>query len=524
MIRSYISISFLLAVFYSGTPYAQNVIRLCPDNHHYLVYQDKPIILITAAEHYGALVNTEFDYVAYLNALQKRGMNYTRIFSGAYIEGEKDIQWMGYSNTLAPKPGKLTCPWKRGNVPGYANGGNKFNLDQWDEAYFERIKDIVKQAAARSIIVEFTLFGNQYSNSIYAWSPLYPDNNIQHVGIKREKGFLDFQSLKDPLLVARQEAMVIKIVKELNEFDNLYYEISNEPYNEVKDPLPADQWHAHIINLIRETEKDLPKKHLIASNQAILSNPSVDIANYHYVHIPDLPRFDSLLLLNKVIGMDETMGSLKDADADDVRVEAWDFILHGGGVYNNLSWEHTPEKPAGTPGADTVHQYLGYLQKFISSFDYTKMKYSPELLIKTPGKAITRLLAAPGSQYALYIHHSKPDIAEPPRGTAVWKYEAGRSTFRDTAALYLEAGRYTAQWYNPATGARIGKPAVWKQQKGSRTFHTPFFTTDIALKIIKKKTFYEQVVQICAGILPDAALFLFTTEYACCMGTKYSHS
>ena len=332
MIKSYVHILLLLAVFYSRGLYSQNVVRLNADNRHYLSYQSKPIILITAAEHYGALINTEFDYVAYLNALQKRGMNYTRIFSGTYVEGEKDIQWMGYHNTLAPKPGKLITPWKRSNVPGYANGGNKFDLDQWDEAYFARIKDILHQAAIRNIIVELTLFGNQYGDNIYALSPLYPDNNIQHVGIKRESGFLDFQSLKDPELVNRQEAMVVKIVKELNDFDNLYYEISNEPYNEVKDPLPVDQWHAHIAKLIRETEKELPKQHLIASNQAIFNNPLVDIANYHYVHIPDLPRFDSLLLLNKVIGMDETMGSLKDMDVSDVRVEAWDFILHGGGV------------------------------------------------------------------------------------------------------------------------------------------------------------------------------------------------
>lgn len=486
MIKINVYIVALMGMLCAGAIPVQSQIRLCSGNPHYLVYQNKPIILITAAEHYGALINTGFDYVAYLNALQKWGMNYTRIFSGAYVEGERDIQWMGYHNTLAPKPGRLIAPWKRSDVPGYANGGNKFDLDQWDESYFARIKDILQQAAERNIIVELTLFGNQYGDSIYAWSPLYPDNNIQQVGIKRENGFLDFQSLKDPALVARQEAMVVKIVKELNDFDNLYYEISNEPYNEVKDPLPVDRWHAHIAKLIRETENDLPRQHLIASNQAIFNNPLVDIANYHYVHIPDLPRFDSLLLLNKVVGMDETMGSLKDMDVNDARVEAWDFILHGGGVYNNLSWEYTPEKPAGTAGADTIHQYLSYLQKFIIGFDYTKMSYSPELLIKVPGKAITRLLAEPGSQYALYIHHSTPDIAEPPRGTAIWKYEADTSLFRDTVTVHLAAGRYAAQWYDPSTGAQTGKPTVWKQQKGNRTFHTPAFTTDIALRIIKK--------------------------------------
>ena len=129
--------------------------------------------------------------------------------------------------------------------------------------------------------------------------------------------------------------------------------------------------------------------------------------------------------------MDETMGSLKDEDANDVRVEAWDFILHGGGAYNNLSWEYTPDKPQGTPGLDTVRQYLMHLQKFISSFDYNKMDYLPRLLIKVPDKAITRLLAEPGKQYALIIHHSKPYDATPSTD-GIWKYEADVSDFRDT--------------------------------------------------------------------------------------------
>lgn len=476
----------LIAFFHPDSLQAQNTLRLCPANHHYLIYQNKPIVLITSGEHYGALLNLYFDYISYLDALHKEGMNNTRVFSGIYVERKKDIKFMQYGNTLAPKPGKLITPWKRSDIPGYANGGNKFDLDQWDPGYFSRVKDLIKQAAKRHIMVEFTLFGNQYGDGIYSYSPLYPDNNIQNVGIKKKDGFLYFQSLKDSALVARQDAMVVKIVKELNDFDNLYYEISNEPYNEVKDSSLVDQWHVHMVNLIRRIEDTLPKRHLIASDQAIVDNPNVDIANYHYVHIPNSPDFDSLLSLNKVISMDETMGSLKDEDANDVRVEAWDFILHGGGAYNNLSWEYTPEKPQGTLGADTVRKYLQHLQKFISTFDYIKMAYSPKLLVKVPDKAITRLLAEPGKEYALYIHHSKPAIADPSSGTAIWKYEADTSAFRDTVALCLDAGTYTIRWYHPATGLWTSPKRLYLPQKSNYTFYTGLFTTDIALSILKK--------------------------------------
>ena len=464
---------------------AQETLRLIPANRHYLMYQNNPILLITSGEHYGQLINLDFDYFKYLDQLEKEGMNNTRVFSGTYIERKDDIKFMGYGNTLAPKPGRLITPWKRSKVAGYAGGGNKFDLDLWNEAYFRRLKDLLREAAKRHIIVELTLFGNQYNDGIYSYSPLYPDNNTEGVGIKGKGGFIYFQSLQDSALVRRQDALVEKIVNELNDFDNLYYEISNEPYNEVKDSALVDQWNIHLVNSIRKTERRLPKKHLIAANQAIVDNPNVDIANYHYVHIPNSPDFDSLLRLNKVIGMDETMGSLRDENALEVRLEAGDFIFHGGGAYNNLSWEYTPRKPQGSPGSDTVRQYLKHLQNFINSFDYTKMHYLEKLLVKVPDKAISRLLAEPGKQYALYIHHSRPYEARPSR-EGIWKYEAHVGDFRDTVSIELPAGTYTFQWYHPSTGGWTRPYPLHLAKGASYSFFTGHYTTDIALKIIRK--------------------------------------
>ena len=114
------------------------------------------MVLVTSAEHYGALINLDFDYVRYFETLQSEGMNYTRIFMGAYVETPSSFGIR--ENTLAPKSMKLIVPWKRSDTPGYANGGNKFDLMQWDDAYFERLRDFMKQAAERHIIVEITPF------------------------------------------------------------------------------------------------------------------------------------------------------------------------------------------------------------------------------------------------------------------------------------------------------------------------------------------------------------------------------
>src|SRR4051794_34046582 len=128
--------------FYAGHVVAQNTLQLVKQNPHYLENNKKPELLITSGENYGALLNLDVDYIAYLDALQKEGMNNTRVFSGAYVERENDIKWMLFNNTLAPKPSRLITPWKRSNSPGYINGGNQFNLDQWDEHYFTRLKDL----------------------------------------------------------------------------------------------------------------------------------------------------------------------------------------------------------------------------------------------------------------------------------------------------------------------------------------------------------------------------------------------
>src|SRR5262245_29626948 len=45
---------------------AAEPLRLHPDNPHYFLFRGKPTVLITSGEHYGAVLNLDFDYVAYL--------------------------------------------------------------------------------------------------------------------------------------------------------------------------------------------------------------------------------------------------------------------------------------------------------------------------------------------------------------------------------------------------------------------------------------------------------------------------
>src|SRR6266478_5789113 len=55
-------------VFEDDPPLSQH-----PDNPHYLLFRNNPTILVTSGEHYGAVLNRDFDYVKYLDELQARG-------------------------------------------------------------------------------------------------------------------------------------------------------------------------------------------------------------------------------------------------------------------------------------------------------------------------------------------------------------------------------------------------------------------------------------------------------------------
>lgn len=51
-----------------------------PENPHYFLFRGKPVILIGSTEHYGAVMNLDFDYNVYLEEIAENGLNITRHF------------------------------------------------------------------------------------------------------------------------------------------------------------------------------------------------------------------------------------------------------------------------------------------------------------------------------------------------------------------------------------------------------------------------------------------------------------
>ena len=351
----------------------------------------------------------------------------------------------------------------------YANGGNRFHLGRWDEAYFQRLKDLAAYAGEKCIVIELTLFCPMYEDKQWNLSPMNARNNINGVG---SVGRLDVHTLdKHGGLLTIQETLTRKLVTELNPMDNVMFEIMNEPY---VGGVPM-AWQHRIADVIAETERGLPRKHLITQNiankSATIAAPhaAVSVFNFHYAAPPD--AVGTNYHLNRVIGDNET-GFRGTSDAP-YRLEAWDFIVAGGGLFNHLDYsfaagfeDGTFVYPASQPGGGNAafRRQMKVLSDFIHGFDFVRMRPDNSVVKGgVPAGVTARALVEPGKAIALFI-----------RG-------GGAST---VLSVELPAGTWTAEWIDTKTGATARTANV--AGGGVRPLEAPVYETDIALRLVRQ--------------------------------------
>ena len=456
-----------------------------PDNPHIFLFRGQPALLITSAEHYGAVINLDFDYLPYLDALAAYQLNYTRIYSGAYLEPE---HYFIHDNPLAPAPGRHCLPWGRSDQPGYPLGGNLLDLDQWNPAYFERLRDFVAQASLRGIVVEVCFFNAMYPDT-WASMPLYGPNNLQGAG---QIACKDFQTLRDPLLVHYQAAYVRKLVRELNEFDNVIFEICDEPGLHGTPPEEYMPWLRHLAQTVCQAEAGLPVQHLLAQQLCgVLGGPGdlsadseIGLIVSQYVWATAGAQFGGMQLLDseyehaKPIELNETAYYpiwYKGDQLGASRAEAWEFMLGGGAGFNHLNGLFsTFNSSAAQTGNEAVLQTYANLKSFLYGLDFVKMYRDPNLLVGAlPGGMFARAISAPGQQYALYLHHSI---------LAVEKYIVQPGAYQDTIKLDLPAGRYHCAWIDPAS-LNVLESHEFQHPAGICTLTTPIYAIDLALRL-----------------------------------------
>lgn len=463
---------------------AAQPLRLHPQNPHYFEFRGRPTVIITSGEHYGALLNLDFNYTRYFQALERDGMNSTRTFAGAYCEPPDAFKIT--QNTLAPKANRFISPWARSDQPGYSNGGNKFDLARWDDAYFHRLRDFMTEASKRGIIVELNLFCPFYQESMWKLSPMNTANNVNTVGAVARTNVYTLD--KHGGLLPFQEAMTRKIVRELKGFDNLYYEICNEPYFGGV----TREWQHHIVDVIVGTEHELGVKHLISQNIANKKarvedpHPAISIFNFHYASPPDAVAMN--YGLNKVIGDNET--GFRGTNDAPYRMEAWDFIVAGGALFNHLDYsfvagheDGTFAYPASQPGGGNpdFRKQLRFLRNVIANYDFLRMQPEPDMVKGAfPAGVTMRALHGRDKGCLAYLRTGLGATRNNPRQTA---FSADELRF----SFDLPKGTFKAQWLNPGTGS-ILKTETIDHTGGFREFSAPAFQDDIALALKPYRT------------------------------------
>jgi len=152
--------------------------RIHPENHRCFLFQGKPFKILTSAEHYGAVLNADFNYDIYLEEMQSTGQNATRVFT-FYRETAESIPGPGDRNTLAPTPEASILPWKRVPDKGKAADGlSKFDLNRWNPHYFERLKEYIEKCGRHGMVCEIVLFCNPYDKQKFDLFPCSPASNI----------------------------------------------------------------------------------------------------------------------------------------------------------------------------------------------------------------------------------------------------------------------------------------------------------------------------------------------------------
>jgi len=287
-ILTFLSISTILIVLSckstEQTEVNRGPLHVSAENPRYFTDNRGKAIYLTGAHTWNNLVDMVnddsvklFDYPGYLSWMKHHNYNFFRLWAWELLNwdtrgnNEKDAQVLRV----------FPHPWARTGPGNALDGKLRFNLEDYDDYYFERLKTRVRMAGDSGIYVSVMLFegwGLQFSPNAYANHPFHPGNNVNGIDgdADGDGSAVDIHTLADEKILRIQENYVKKVIETLNEFDFVLYEIANECQPS------STEWQYHMIKLIKNYEKQLPKQHPVGmtfqykggSNQALFDSPA----------------------------------------------------------------------------------------------------------------------------------------------------------------------------------------------------------------------------------------------------------
>jgi hypothetical protein len=385
-----------------------------------------------------------FDYNEYLDFLQKHNHNFIRLWTMDETEYDKTNDSTGQPDTIHVSP----FPWPR-TGPGTAQDGKpKFDLQQLDQSYFDRLRRRVADAGARGIYVSIMLFEGNIAygtpNSVFG-HPFHAANNINGINVDRNGDGkpIEAYSLDIPAITAIQDTYVRKVIDSVHDLDNVLFEICNEC-----NP-GGIQWQYHMIDLI----------HSYDGNRHPVGMSSDYAANYEALYASNAdwiapPRNESGYdNLTNPMPADGTKVIIMDADHicyfDCNASMLWRQFLRGNNtVFIDLAPPLRDKAPL--PEQELIRSTMGYTLTYANKMNLAAM--TPRGDLASTGYA----LANPGVEYLVFL-------------------PGGGST---TVDLSGASGSFNVEWMNAANGATQAGNAV---NGGSQIIFTAPFSGDAVL-------------------------------------------
>ena len=166
-------------------------------------------------------------------------------------------------------------PYQR-NGPGTAiDGKPKLDLTKYNAAYFNRVRQRAIAAGNRGCYIGIMLFQGWSiedkdigKDNPWLGHPMNASNNINGIngdsngdGEGHEVHTLPSDTFYSPpvsqAVINIEEAYVAHCIDQLNDLDNIFWEISNESH------AYSANWHYHMIDFIHSYEATKPKQHLV---------------------------------------------------------------------------------------------------------------------------------------------------------------------------------------------------------------------------------------------------------------------
>lgn len=381
-------------------------------------------------------INTTFNYTAFLDFLQAHNHNFFRLWRAENARGgEAEPQ-----NTFYFSP----MPYARSNQPGAFDGGNKFDLTQFNQAYFDRMRSRIIEARDRGIYVSVMLFDGWSVESKFSSHQPWPghpynvNNNVNGVDgdLNDDNQGGETHTLASSQITNLQKAYVAKVIDTVHDLSNVLFEISNESSGN------STAWQYEMINYVRSYQQSrgyaphpvgMTWQYPNGSNANLtgstadwisLGTNGVDINNY----VPPVASGSHVILADT----DHMCGICGN------RRWLWRSFTRGENpiymdFYNNNATGRG--MPFSHPEAQDIRNNLGYVRNYVSRMNLTAMTPQPSLC--STGYCLANA-AAVGGEYLVYL----------PSGGSV------------TVDLSASSGQLQVEWFNPASGVVAGTGSV----------------------------------------------------------------